>query len=154
MGPGTTALIDLGLVVVLVPTFLVVSLSGRRRGRVVATAIAAVLGVGLALVSPSLPVDSLVTNLSPGMTVLEVGLESMVPEHGEALVALLSLEQESSIVAVPELNEFLMANPQLQVIAFASAVQEERAVFTWTHGVGFPVEGKHVLRKGRAVWER
>jgi uncharacterized membrane protein YphA (DoxX/SURF4 family) len=139
-GPGATALIDLGLVVLLVPTFLAVGIHARRHGRLVVSLIVAALGVGLAVVSPRLPVDSLVTNLSPGKTVLEVGLESMVPEQGEALVALLSVERESSIAAVQELNEIMMAIPRLHVVAFASATQEDRAVFTWTHGVGFPVD--------------
>ncbi len=102
--------------------------------------IAPTFAAGLALAAPHLPLDDLVTRLVPGAGVREMGLDALVPERGVVLFALMDLEAEPSVSAVAGLNQVALAHASVHVMALAAATSEERAMFGWTAGAGFPVE--------------
>jgi uncharacterized membrane protein YphA (DoxX/SURF4 family) len=138
-GPGEVVLEDLVLLALLLPTIWSAPrmASGARRAGVVAVAAA---GVGLALAAPHLPLDGLVTKLKPGSTLRSIGMETLLPEHGAYVVALLDLKGDGANATVAGLNDLANALPEAEVVAFAAAGADERAAFGWSNGAGFRVE--------------
>jgi uncharacterized membrane protein YphA (DoxX/SURF4 family) len=140
VGPGAGALRDLGFLALLVPTFLWGASPSRGQWRVSVVAVSVLLGLSLSLAAPSLPLDGLLTRLSPGATLVELEMEALVPEQGAILVALLDLEGEASQAAVASLNDLTMEFLDAEVLSFAAAGADERFVFGIEHGALFPVE--------------
>jgi len=138
-GPGEVVLEDLALLALLLPT---VWSMGKTSSplRVRGVVAVAVVGVGLAFAAPYLPLDGLITKLAPGATLESLGMEALLPHDGAYVVALLDLKSEATTGAVAGLNDLATAVPEAEVVAFAAAGAEERAVFGWSHGAGFRVE--------------
>ena len=139
-GPGEVVVEDLLMLGLLLPSFLLGVGPRRARWRFGAAVATSLLGAGFALAAPHLPLDGLVTALVPGAELKEMGLDALVPEGGAVLVALLETETEASVHAVPGLNEIAATMPEVHVVGLAAAGPEERAMFGWTRGAGFPVE--------------
>lgn len=139
--PAQVVLEDLLMLAALAPTFWGAGGPAPARWwrRVVPVGIA-FAALGLAIAAPGLPLDGLVTDLKPGRDVAALGLDTLVPEQGAVLMALLELGQEPSRAAVPALNDVAVEIPECQVLGLAAAGPEERALFGWTEGAGFPVD--------------
>jgi uncharacterized membrane protein YphA (DoxX/SURF4 family) len=139
-GPGQEALADVGYLILLLPTFLWGARPVRAGWRLGTVAAVAVLGLGFTLAAPRLPLDDLLTRLTPGADVAALGMEALVPEQGAVLIGLLDLEAEPSVRAVPGLNDLALEVLETQVLAFAAAGPEERFLFSMEHAAGFPLE--------------
>jgi len=142
-GPGEVIIEDAIMLGLLLPTFLLGRSGPGRRWRTAAAVAVAVLGVGLAVAAPRLPVDGLVTDLVPGADLEKLGMDALVPHPGAVLVALMEVEEEPGELSremVARVNEIVLAVPELEVIGFAAAGPDERAVFGWTTGAGFLVD--------------
>jgi uncharacterized membrane protein YphA (DoxX/SURF4 family) len=138
--PAQVVLEDLLMLAALVPTFWAPGRPVRARWRRVVPVGTAAAVLAVAIAAPGLPLDGLVTGLKPGRDVAALGLDTLVPEQGAVLMALLELGQEPSRAAVPALNDVAVEIPECQVLGLAAAGPEERALFGWTEGAGFPVD--------------
>ena len=154
--PGEAFLWD---IVLLVPP-LALSFLGRRTGkpfprwRTALAVIGAVLVVGFAAVSPTLPLDDLATRLRPGKAVseicaggdAEICLDDVVPElqDGETVVVLVDLGRSPESWVDP-LNEATWDGEGPPLIALTSASPDEVTAFTWEWGPAFD------LREGPAA---
>jgi uncharacterized membrane protein YphA (DoxX/SURF4 family) len=138
-GPGEVVLEDLGLLALLLPTIWSARKSASRL-RTAGVVVIALAGVGLAFAAPHLPLDGVVTKLTPGATLESIGMQALLPRDGAYVVALLDLKGGASAGSVPALNDLATALPEAEVVAFAAAAADERAAFGWTNGAGFRVE--------------
>lgn len=139
-GPGEVVIEDLILLALLVPSFVVAAVPARGRWRGPVVVACCLLALGLAVAAPHLPLDDWVTDLAPGATVEKIGMDTLVPEQGAVVIALLDLKGDASRGAVAGLNDLAGGLPEAEVIGFAAAGPEERATFGWTAGAGFRVE--------------
>jgi hypothetical protein len=121
---------------------------GRGNGRYVPrwgpTSLAAVVGMGFALASPSLPLDDQATALAPGVTVGATRLDKVIPElsTGRHLVLLLDRADPDTQAAIPALNERLkVLGSTTAVWGVADEDAELAAAFLWSAGPAFTVRG-------------
>jgi uncharacterized membrane protein YphA (DoxX/SURF4 family) len=140
VGPGEGAIRDVGFLALLVPTLLWGARPTGARWRAGVVAATVVVGLGLTLAAPSLPLDGLLTKLSLGADLEALELDALVPEQGAVFVALLDLEGESSRQVVPALNDLALDVMEADMLAFAAAGPEPRFLFGMEQGAGFPVE--------------
>lgn len=139
-GPGQALGEDIGMLVLLVPTFLWRGVPHRAHWRMATVAAISVLGLGLTVAAPSLPLDGLLTALVPEADLEQLGMDALVPEQGAVLVALLDIQDETSWQSVEALNGLAVEVLEVEIMALAAAGPEDRAAFGWEAGSGFPVE--------------
>jgi uncharacterized membrane protein YphA (DoxX/SURF4 family) len=103
--------------------------------------IAAVAALALAVASPRLPLDGLVTRLAEGRTVDDLGLGATVPElrHGRHLVALLDLDGPHASGTVERLNAIAATPGAPAVLGLTPASEEEAGAFFWAASPSFPI---------------
>ncbi len=144
--PGWGIVIDLGFLLAALLAFW----GSRRRqagsGRpaLLALAGAGLASLGLALASPYLPLDSLVTRLTPGRTLRDLGIEGKVPGDGARLVALLDLTDPKSGETAALLDAFTSTPGAPTVLALTPSSEEEKSAFTWSANPTFEIQ--HVDR--------
>ncbi len=131
------------LVFLLLAMLTIWGLAGRRaaggRAAPVAVAVAAALSLGFAFASPSLPLDPLVTRLSVGRTLADLGLEGKVSPRGRHLVALLDLTDPGAAETAARLNAIAETQGAPAVVALTPSTEEEKAAFLWSAVPAFEV---------------
>jgi uncharacterized membrane protein YphA (DoxX/SURF4 family) len=107
--------------------------SGARRLAGAAVLLAAGLSLGFAIASPRLPIDGLVTRLTVGRSVGDLGIASKLPGSGqdETLVALLDMADPHAKEAAADLNALAGAPGAPKVIALTPSTEQEQAAFMW-----------------------
>ncbi|HXH28109.1 MAG TPA: hypothetical protein VNL37_03625, partial [Candidatus Polarisedimenticolia bacterium] len=102
---------------------------------------AGVAAVALAVASPRLPIDDLVTRLTRGRTIADLGLQAAVPQlrQGRHLVALLDLDGPHVTETIERLND-LAATPGVPaVLGLTPATEEAVGAFFWAASPAFPI---------------
>jgi uncharacterized membrane protein YphA (DoxX/SURF4 family) len=126
---------DLGFVALAILTWAGVGAwrAGARRLAGAAVALSAALSLGFALASPRLPIDDLVTKLTAGRSVGDLGIASKLPGGGQedALVALLDMADPRAKEVAAELNTLAGAPGAPKVIALTPSTEQEQAAFMW-----------------------
>lgn len=114
---------------------------GARRLAGAAVALAAVLSLGFAMASPRLPIDDLVTRLSVGRSVADLGIASKLPGGGQedTLVALLDMTDPRAKEAAASLNALAGTPGAPKVIALTPSTDQEQAAFMWEAYPAFDV---------------
>ncbi len=144
--PGWGIVIDLGF---LMAALLALWGSRRRqagsgRPALLAVAGAGLASLGLALASPDLPLDGLITRLTAGRTLRDLGIEGKVPGDGARLVALLDLTDPKSGETAALLDAFSSKPGAPTVLALTPSSEEEKSAFTWSANPTFEIQ--HVDR--------
>jgi hypothetical protein len=108
-------------------------LRGWRRGAGRLAVIAGgLLALGFAIASPHLPIDSLVTGLTEGKSLEELGIAEIVPGLGEGrhLVALIDVADAAAGETAAHLDALALEPDAPGVIVLTPATEEERLAFT------------------------
>jgi uncharacterized membrane protein YphA (DoxX/SURF4 family) len=130
---------------------------GRDRSfptrRLALIAVLTVAGLVFAWKAPDLPLDDLATRLKPGVRVDEICAGSVgSPEYlcldtllteldaGRHWVTLSNLEEASFLEAIPRLNEYVMAQPEVPFWVLTAASPEVVSAFEWTQAPAFHVQ--------------
>jgi len=115
--------------------------AGARRLVAACVAAAACLSLGFAIASPRLPIDDLVTRLSVGRSVADLGIASKLPDggQGDTLVALLDMTDPLAKGAAADLNLVAGTPGAPKVIALTPSSEQEQAAFMWEAYPAFEV---------------
>lgn len=117
------------------------SRAGARRWRPLLIAGLAVAATAMTLASPYLPIDDYATALRPGVSLHELGLDSIAGDlaEGDRLLVILDIDQEATIQAVPTLNALMGHSGVPRVTGLTSADEKKRAEFFWTAAPSFEI---------------
>lgn len=126
------------------------------RGKPLATAVGALIGIGFAVAAPRLPLDDLATRLTAGKSVADVkmtdvqkhtetALDNLVPGLGSGRQLLLLLDRsrddEATRSAVAAINQALVLSGEsaTAVVGIAEPNDELAAQFLWQIGPAFEI---------------
>jgi len=110
------------------------------RAAAVSVIAVAVLSLGFALASPSLPIDALVTGLSVGKSLSDLGIAGKVPADGRRLVGLLDLADPGAAAVAERLNALSGQAGAPAVLVLTPSSEEEKAAFLWSAVPDFEIQ--------------
>ncbi len=103
-----------------------------RRPATIAVVAGALLSLGFTVASPHLPLEPIVTSLTAGRSIDDLGIAASVPglERGRHFVALIDVTDDASAETAARLDAIVQSPDAPRVIALTPATEEERLAFT------------------------